>query len=106
LCFVNSVYVILTSQAKGGDCVRLDNPITILAISIKMKQHKKLLECNLFSDASYQNLGMMLNRQEPGHHPLGDASYLDLDTMLNEKGLNHHILSDALHRHSGVVKNE
>jgi hypothetical protein len=71
-----------------------------------MKPHKKSLECNLLSDASYQNSGMMLNRQESGHHPLDDASYLDLDTMLNEQGLNHHILSDTLHRHPGVVKNE
>jgi hypothetical protein len=56
------------------------------------------------SDASYQNPGMVLNRQGPGRHPLGGAPYLDLDTVLNEQVLNHRILSHALHRRPDVVK--
>jgi hypothetical protein len=66
----------------------------------------KSLGCNPLSDASYQNVGMVLNGQGPGRHPLGDASYLDLDTVLSEKGSGRRILSDALHRRPGVVKNE
>jgi hypothetical protein len=71
-----------------------------------MKLHGKLLGCNPLSDASYQNPGIVLNRQGPGHHLLGGTSYLDLDTMLNEQGSGCRILSDALHRCPGVVKNE
>jgi hypothetical protein len=66
------------------DCVRLGEPTTTLAISIEMKPHGKLLGCKPLSDAPYRNPGMVLNRQGPGHHPLGDTSYLDLDTVLNE----------------------
>jgi hypothetical protein len=61
---------------------------------------------NPLSDASYQNLGMVLNGQGSGRHPLDDASYLNLDTVLNEQGSGHRILSNALHRRPGVVKNE
>jgi hypothetical protein len=61
---------------------------------------------NPLSDASYQNLDMVLNGQGPGRHPLGGASYLDLDTVLSEQGLDRRILSDALHHRLGVVKNE
>jgi hypothetical protein len=71
-----------------------------------MKPHEKSLECNLLSDASYRNLGMVLNGQGLGRHPLDDAPYLDLDTVLNEQESGHRILSDALHRRPGVVKNE
>jgi hypothetical protein len=35
---------------------------------------------------------MVLNRQGPGHHPLGDALYLNLDMVLNEQGSGHRIL--------------
>jgi hypothetical protein len=67
-------------------CVSLDEPITILAISIKMKAHGKSLGRNPLSDAPYRNLGMVLNGQGPGCHPLGDAPYLNLDTVLSEQG--------------------
>jgi hypothetical protein len=73
---------------------------------MKIKPHKKLLGRNSLSDASYQNPGMMLNRQGPGRHPLGGTLYLDLDTVISEQGLGRRILSDALHRRPGVVKNE
>jgi hypothetical protein len=87
-------------------CVRLDKPIIILAISMKMKSHEKSLRRNSLSDAPYRNPGMMLNGQGLGHHPLGGVLYLDLDMMLSEQGLCHCILSDTLHRRPGVVKNE
>jgi hypothetical protein len=87
-------------------CVRLNEPIIILAISIEMKPHEKLLRRNPLSDASYQNSGMVLNGQGPGRHPLGDALYLDLDTVLSEQGSCRHILSDTLHRRPSIVKNE
>jgi hypothetical protein len=51
---------------------------------MEMKPHEKSLGCNPLSDASYQNLGMVLNGQGLGRHPLGGVSYLDLDTVLNE----------------------
>jgi hypothetical protein len=51
---------------------------------MEMKSHGKSLGRNPLSDASYQNLNMVLNGQGSGHHPL----------------------DDALHRHPGVVKNE
>jgi hypothetical protein len=73
---------------------------------MKMKPHKKTLGRNPLSDASYWNLGMVLNGQGPGRHPLGDAAYLDLYTVLNEQGSDRRILSDVLHRRLGVVKNE
>jgi hypothetical protein len=73
---------------------------------MEMKPHEKSLGCNPLSDAPYQNPGMVLNGQGPGHHPHGDAPYLDLDTVLNKQGSGRRILSDALHRRSGVVKNE
>jgi hypothetical protein len=73
---------------------------------MEMKPHGKSLRRNPLSDASYQNLGMVLNGQGPGHHPLGGAPYLDLDMVLSEQGSGHRILSDALHHRSGVVKNE
>jgi hypothetical protein len=88
-------------------CVRHDKSTTILAISIKkMKPHKKSLGRNPLTDASYQNSGMMLNRQGLDHHPLSVSPHLDLDTVLNEQGSGHHILSDVLHHRPGVVKNE
>jgi hypothetical protein len=65
-------------------CVRLGEPTTILAISMKMKPHEKSLGRNPLSDATYRNSGMVLNGQGPGRHPLGGAPYLDLDTVLNE----------------------
>jgi hypothetical protein len=65
-------------------CVRFGEPITILAIFMEMKSHKKSLGCNPLSDTSYRNPGMVLNGQGLGHHPLSHASYLDLDTVLNE----------------------
>jgi hypothetical protein len=86
--------------------VRLDEPATILAISMEMKPHGKSLGRNPLIDAPYRNPGMVLNEHEPGRHPLGDAPYLDLDTMLSEQRSGRHILSDALHRRPGVVKNE
>jgi hypothetical protein len=64
------------------------------------------LRRNPLIDASYQNPGMVLNRQELGHHPLGVSPHLDLDTVLNEQGSGHRILSDVLHHRPGVVKNE
>jgi hypothetical protein len=73
---------------------------------MEMKPHGKSLGRNPLSDASYQNLGMVLNRQRPGRHPLGGASYLDLDMVLSEQGSGRRILSDALHRRPGVVKNK
>jgi hypothetical protein len=73
---------------------------------MKMKPYEKSLGRNPFSDAPYQNPGMVLNGQGSGCHPLGDASYLDLDMVLNEQGSGHRILSDTLHRRPGVVKNE
>jgi hypothetical protein len=73
---------------------------------MKMKPHEKSLGRNLLSDASYRKLGMVLNGQGPGRHPLGGTLYLDLDTVLSEQGLGRRILSDALHRRPGVVKNE
>jgi hypothetical protein len=73
---------------------------------MEMKSHEKSLGHNLLSDALYQNPGMVLNEQGPGHHSLGGVPYLDLNTVLSEQGLGHRILNDALHRHSGVVKNE
>jgi hypothetical protein len=87
-------------------CVRLSKLTTILTISIEMKPHEKLLGHNPLSDAPYQNLGMVLNRQGPSRHPLGGAPYLDLYTVLNKQGLGHRILSDVLHRRPDVVKNE
>jgi hypothetical protein len=66
-------------------CIRFNEPTTILVIFMKIKSHKKLLRCNPLSDASYQNSGMVLNRQGPGRHLLGDASYLDPNMVLNEK---------------------
>jgi hypothetical protein len=71
---------------------------------MKIKPHEKSLGRNPLTDASYQNLGMVLNGQEPGRHPLDGAPYLDLDTVLSEQGSGHHILSDTLHRRPGVVK--
>jgi hypothetical protein len=73
---------------------------------MEMKPHEKTLGRNPLSDAPYQNPGMVLNGQGPGHHPLGDAPYLDLDTMLNEQESGRRILSDALYRCPGIVKNE
>jgi hypothetical protein len=87
-------------------CVRFGEATTILVIFMKMKSHEKLLGRNSFSDAPYQNPGMVLNGQGSGRHPLGDALYLDLDTVLNEQGSGHRIFSGALHRRPGVVKNE
>jgi hypothetical protein len=73
---------------------------------MKMKPHKKSLECNPLNDAPYQNPGMVLNGQGPGRHPIGGTPYLDLDTVLSEQGSGRRILSDVLHRRPGVVKNE
>jgi hypothetical protein len=87
-------------------CVRLDEPTTILAISMKMKPHGKSLRRNPLSDAPYRNPGMVLNGQGLGRHPLDGAPYLNLDTVLSEQGSSRHILSDALHHRPGVVKNE
>jgi hypothetical protein len=87
-------------------CVRLDEPTTILAISMKMKPHGKSLRRNPLSDAPYRNPGMVLNGQGLGRHPLDGAPYLNLDTVLSEQGSSRHILSDALHHRLGVVKNE
>jgi hypothetical protein len=72
---------------------------------MEMKPHRKSLGRNPLSDA-ISILGMLLNRQGSGHHPLGGAPYLDLDMVLNEQELGHHILSDALHHLPGAVKNE
>jgi hypothetical protein len=93
-------------EKRRNGCVRLVEPTTILAISIKIKPHEKSLERNLLSDAPYQNPGMVLNGQGPDRHPLGGAPYLNLDTVLSEQGSDRHILSDAIHRRPGVVKNE
>jgi hypothetical protein len=71
-----------------------------------MKPHENCCARNPLSDASYQNMGMVLNGQGSGRHPLGSAPYLDLDTVLSKQGSGHRILSDALHRRLGVVKNE
>jgi hypothetical protein len=87
-------------------CIRLAELTTILAISMKMKPHEKLLERNPLNDTPYRNPGMVLNRQGPGRHPLGGAPYLNLDTVSSEQGSGRHILSGTLHRRSGVVKNE
>jgi hypothetical protein len=91
---------------KGGGSVSLYKPTTILVISMETKSHRKSLGCNPISNALYQNLGMMLNRQGMDRHPLDGMPYLDLDTMLNEQGLSRHILSDVLHHRLNVVKNE
>jgi hypothetical protein len=66
------------------DCVRFEEPTTILAISMKMKPHGKSLGRNPLSDAPYRNPGMVLNGQGLGRHSLGGMPYLDLDTVLNE----------------------
>jgi hypothetical protein len=50
-----------------------------------MKSRGKSLGRNPLSDMSYQNPGMMLNRQVPGRHPLGSTPYLDLDMVLSEQ---------------------
>jgi hypothetical protein len=73
---------------------------------MEMKQHRKLLECNPLSDASYRNSGMALNEQGSSQHLPGGTLYLDLDTMLNEQGSGCRILSDTLHRCPSVVRNE
>jgi hypothetical protein len=73
---------------------------------MEMKPHGKSLGRNPLSDASYQNLGTVLNGQESGCHSPGGASYLDLDMVLNEQESDRRILSDALHRRMSVVKNE
>jgi hypothetical protein len=75
----------LKPRQRRRGCVRLDEPTTILVISIKMKLHGKSLGRNPLSDAPYRNPGMVLNGQGPGRHPLGGVPYLDLDTVLNEK---------------------
>ena len=49
---------------------------------------------------------MVLNGQEPGHHPPNGASYHDLGTMKSEQGSGRRSLSGALHLRPGVVKNE
>jgi hypothetical protein len=54
----------------------------------------------------HQNLGVVLNGQGPGRHPLSGASYHDLGMMKNEQGLGHRNLSGTLHLRPGVVKNE
>jgi hypothetical protein len=51
---------------------------------MKIKPHGKSLGRNLLSDTPYQNLGIVLNGQGPGHHPFGGVPYLDLDKVLNE----------------------
>jgi hypothetical protein len=71
---------------------------------MKMKSHEKSLGCNPLSDASYQNLVIVLNGYGPGRHPLDSVPYLDLNTVLSEQGSVHRILSDALYRRPGVVK--
>jgi hypothetical protein len=48
----------------------LGEPTTILATSMKMKSHGKSLRRNLLSDTAYRNLGMVLNGQGLGRHPL------------------------------------
>jgi hypothetical protein len=64
--------------------VRINEPTTILTIFIELKPYVKSLGRNPLSDTPYQNPGMVLNGQEPGHHPLDGAPYLDLDTVLSE----------------------
>jgi hypothetical protein len=91
---------------RRRDCVRLNEPTTILAIFMKMKPHGKSLGCNPLSDTPHRNPGMVLNGQGSGCHPLGGAPYLDLDTVLHEQGSARRILSDALYRRSDEVKNE
>jgi hypothetical protein len=48
----------------------LDEPTTILDISMKMKPHRKSLGSKLLSDAPYQNPSMVLNGQGSGPTPL------------------------------------
>jgi hypothetical protein len=42
-------------------CVRFDELTNILVSFMKMKSHEKSLGRNPLSDASYRNLGMVLN---------------------------------------------
>jgi hypothetical protein len=64
-------------------CVRFDEPIIILAIS--MESHEKSLGRNPLSDMPYRNPSMVLNRKGPGRRPLGGTPYLNLDTVLNDQ---------------------
>ena len=58
------------SQAlvKEEGCDRRGEPTLNLAILMEMKPERKPLGRNPLSDAPYQNPGMVLNEQGPGHH--------------------------------------
>ena len=60
------------SQAlvKKEGCERHGEPTLNLAILMKMKPKRKSLGRNPLSDVPYRNLGMVLNGQGPGRHPL------------------------------------
>ena len=49
---------------------RHGEPTLNLAILMEMKPKRKPLGRNPLSDAPYRNLGMVLNGQGPGRHPL------------------------------------
>ena len=79
--FCNNQYMCITppmlsqhsrSQAlvKEEGCDRRGEPTLNLAILMEMKPERKPLGRNPLSDAPYRNLGMVLNRQGPGRHPL------------------------------------
>jgi hypothetical protein len=48
---------------------------------MEMKSNRKSLGRNPLSDAPYRNLGMVLNGQRPGRHPISGASCRDLDAV-------------------------
>jgi hypothetical protein len=51
-----------------------------------LKPTRDSLGRNPLSDALHRNLGVVLNGQGPGHHPLSGASYRDPGTMKISKG--------------------
>jgi hypothetical protein len=88
-------------------CVRRVEPaIKNLATQMEMKPNKNRWG-NSLSDASYRNLGMVLNGQGSGHHrhPLGDTPCHDLDVVSSEQRSGRRFLSGALHWCLGVVTN-
>jgi isoamylase len=66
----SSSFLCIHIIAEIDENVRFGEPTTILSIFIEMKSHKKILGRNPLSDASYRNLGTVLNGQGSGRHPL------------------------------------
>jgi hypothetical protein len=76
-----------------------------LATFMEMKPKRIPLGRNPLSNVPCWNLGMVLNKQEPGRHP-HDAPCHDLGMVSSEQGSGCRILSGAPHRCPGVVQNE